>query len=113
MLDKTKAIADLKVLLDIADDDAQSISWITLQIDMVESDIKAYCRNTFLNDSGEYEFPTEFVSPLLKLVAIEYRKRSFEGKNSESVGDYSVSFGTEMPKDIRRILNTKKLMVVW
>jgi len=63
--------------------------------------VKDYCNNKFLNEDEEEELPGGVEVFLDR--AVEYFK-SQSGINSESLGDYSVSFDTDIPESLLKLL---------
>lgn len=75
--------------------------------------VKDYCNNQFLIDNPDYdpddESSDEFIESLPGGVnifldrAVAYFKKQ-SGKKSEALGDYSVSFETDIPQSIMKLI---------
>ena len=63
--------------------------------------VKDYCNNSFLDDDDLEDLPGGVELFIEK--GVEYMSNQ-QGKTSESLGDYSVSFDTNMPESLLKLL---------
>jgi hypothetical protein len=94
---------EAKVLLKIAEANTTFDDYIELMLPIIEDDILSYTNNDFLDDDDEVDYPAN-----LKIIAasmIQFHMNSTAGKTSESIGDYSASYGSVYPDSINNKLN--------
>jgi len=105
MIDKVKKILWIT--------DAQYDDYLNTIIPMLKEFAIKYCNNSFLVENPDYdeddpeseEYIEEIPEPVILFIAkaAEYNI-SQSGINSESLGDYSVSFETDLPPSITKLL---------
>lgn len=78
-------------------------------------DITTFCNDDFLNKYEETELPKGLQSALVDLVILNYRRLGAEGKQSETMGDYSATYYSEddIPQSIKRKLYAHRKMRVY
>lgn len=92
-----------KTFLSITDTTKDSA--LDLLIVLVEDWMKGYTNDSFTNADGEPSYPAGYEFIALKMIA--YNLEQPGNKQSESLGNYSVSFVQDYPKDITRGLKRK------
>ena len=98
MIDKVKKILWIQ--------DAQYDDYLNTIIPMLKDFAKEYCNNPFLvYDEDTEEYVEEIPEPVILFLAKATEYNIFQsGVKSESVGDYSVSFETDYPESITKLL---------
>lgn len=93
-------LSEAKTLLQIKTD--QHDEFLTTAIPLVEEHVKTFCRKEFADG-----FPGG-----VKLAATEFLKYALQnrGVQSESIGDYSVTFLADIPESVKKILRPYKVI---
>jgi len=100
---------NVKTILKISDTNSDAL--IKLLIPMVEAQILKYTNNTFLVDD-EVVFPGDVELASIKL--INYHMNHNDNISAESTGNASTTFITDIPCDIKAMLNPhRKLKLGW
>lgn len=94
-------VEDIKNYL-IVDTANQSDAFIQKLIDATVNQVKDYCNNSFVDG-----IPLSVEDIILQWVCMKYdtNTRLKMGKSSQSMGQLSISYNTEMPKEFKSILN--------
>lgn len=97
--------ANAKTLLNITD--TSKDERIDLLIPIIENYIIKYCNNEF-SDSGVQVFPIGIRTAVISMLAFHLDQSKVSGVQSESIGDYSVTFGSggDYPAHILKGLKT-------
>ena len=100
---------NVKTILKIVDTNSDAL--IKLLIPMVEQQILTYTKNTFLVDDAVV-FPADVELAAIKL--INYHMNHNDNVAAESAGNSSTTFITDIPCDIKAMLNPyRKLKLGW
>lgn len=95
MVDKAKMLDKLKILLGISINSEDEL--LNLFLDIAADTVMNYTRRSALI--------TELESAVLRLAVVYYNKQGAEGQTSHSEGGVSRSYDSEIPEDIRMVLN--------
>lgn len=85
---------------------------ITELIPLVEDWIKGYCNNDFKTEEGVDNFPADYESIAIEMIANDLNKLSKSGVQSESLGRYDVQYvagvtAQRYPQSVTRRLRRK------
>ena len=93
-----------RILLGISENNTKKLLVLQVCLDKSREDIEAFCRDTFIDDSGEDVFPKELKGVQEDLAIMKYRKLGAEGETSYSLADESVSFDDPLPDSVKQRL---------
>lgn len=99
MADTIISLEEVRALNQTPDADTTKDILIEMLIPVVEDFIKTYC-----NDDFDGDFPEGLKLAAVKIIQYELQKLS-PGISSESIGNYSVNYSGEYPKEITSMLN--------
>lgn len=104
----------VKTLLNVTGDCKDDL--LQTLIDKCTTDITVFCNDEFLDEYGETNLPKGLQSTLIDYVIMAYRRLGTEGKQSESMGDYSATYyvlGDDMPSSIKKRLYAFRKMRIY
>ena len=90
-----------RIILNIAEDNTKKLSLLEVLLEKSREDIEAFCRDTFIDDTGVDVFPKQLKNVQEDLAIQRYRKRGAEGETSYSLADEEVSFDEQLPESVR------------
>ena len=93
-----------RIILNIAEDNTKKLSLLEVLLEKSREDIEAFCRDTFIDDTGADIFPKQLKNVQEDLAIQRYRKLGAEGETSYSLGDESVSFDDPLPNSVKNKL---------
>lgn len=93
-----------RILLGISETNTKKMAILQVCLDKARLDIEAFCRDTFIDDTGADVFPKPLKSVQEDLAIMKYRKRGAEGETSYSLADENISFDSPLPDDIKQKL---------
>ena len=93
-----------RIILGISEDNTKKLSLLEVLLEKSREDIEAFCRDTFIDDSGVDVFPKQLKNVQEDLAIQRYRKRGAEGETSYSLADESVSFDDPLPDNVKNRL---------
>lgn len=98
------SVQDIRDFL-IVDTASQSDEFIQKLIDRTTHQVKDYCNNDFSEG-----IPLSVEDIIIQWVCVKYdtNTRLKVGKSSQSMGQLSISYNTELPKEFRSILNVHR-----
>lgn len=98
-------LEEVKTLLSIPATDTKKDALITVLIPIVEDFIKMHCNDDFTDEDGVTSYPAGLKLPAAQLIKYQME---YKGVSGESVGDYSVSFLSNIPDGIKSMLRPYK-----
>ena len=107
-------LTDIKILLGITDACQDTLLYTLIR--KCTTDITTFCNDEFLNKFNETELPKGLVSVLIDYVILQYRRLGAEGKQSESMGDYSATYyvmGDDIPQSIKTRMYAYRKMRIY
>ena len=93
-----------RIILNISEDNTKKLSLLEVLLDKSREDIEAFCRDTFIDDTGADIFPKQLKNVQEDLAIQRYRKLGAEGETSYSLGDENVSFEDALPNSVKNKL---------
>lgn len=95
------SVADIREFL-LVDEAGQSDAFIQKLIDRTVAQVKTYCNNNF-----EDGLPIDIEDVVIQWVCMKYdvNTRLRNGKSSQGMGQMSISYMNEIPKEFKSILN--------
>lgn len=93
-----------RIILGISEDNTKKLSLLTVLLEKSREDIEAFCRDTFIDDTGADVFPKQLKNVQEDLAIQRFRKRGAEGETSYSLADESVSFDDPLPDSVKNKL---------
>ena len=93
-----------RIILNIAKDNTKKLSLLEVLLEKSREDIEAFCRDTFVDDTGADIFPKQLKNVQEDLAIQRYRKLGAEGETSYSLGDEEVSFDDPLPDSVKNKL---------
>ena len=93
-----------RILLGIAEDNTKKLSLLQVVLEKSREDIEAFCRDTFIDDTGVDVFPKQLKNVQEDLAIQRYRKKGSEGETSYSLADESVTFDDPLPDNVKQRL---------
>ena len=93
-----------RILLSISEDNEKKLSLLRVLLEKSREDIEAFCRDTFIDESGVDVFPKQLKNVQEDLAIQRYRKRGAEGETSYSLADESVTFDDPLPDSVKNKL---------
>lgn len=95
------SVEDIKEFL-VVDTVEQSDAFIQKLIDRTTAQVKTYCNNQFADG-----IPVAVEDIIIQWVCIKYdiNTRLKNGKSGQSMGQLSITYQTEIPKEFKSILN--------
>lgn len=92
------------ILLGISENNEKKLSLLEVLLEKSREDIEAFCRDTFIDETGKDVFPKQLKNVQEDLAIQRYRKRGAEGETSYSLADESVSFDDPLPDSVKNKL---------
>lgn len=99
-----ESLERVRILLKVSQDNVKELSVLGVLLDKSREDIEAFCRDTFIDDTGADVFPQELKNVQEDLAIQRYRKLGAEGETSYSLADESVSFDDPLPDSVKNKL---------
>lgn len=99
-----------RILLGISADNSNKIKILDVCFEKAREDIEAFCRDTFIDDTGVDVFPKELKAVQEDLAIMKYRKIGAEGETSYSLADESVNFDDPLPDSVKQRLYPYRLL---
>ena len=93
-----------RIILNISEDNTKKLSLLGVLLEKSREDIEAFCRDTFVDDTGADIFPKQLKNVQEDLAIQRYRKLGAEGETSYSLGDEEVSFDDPLPDSVKNRL---------
>ena len=93
-----------RIILGLSANNTSKIELLTVLLEKSREDIEAFCRDTFIDDTGADVFPKQLKNVQEDLAIQRYRKRGAEGETSYSLADEEVSFDDPLPDHIKNKL---------
>lgn len=93
-----------RIILGLSSNNTDKLNLVQVYLDKAREDIEAFCRDTFLDDTGADIFPKQLKSVQEDLALARWRKREAEGYTSRGSGDESTSFDSYFPDSIKQRL---------
>ncbi|MDL2301135.1 phage head-tail connector protein [Lachnospiraceae bacterium OttesenSCG-928-D06] len=93
-----------RIILGISEDNTKKLSLLEVYLDKSREDIEAFCRDTFIDDTGKDVFPKQLRNVQEDLAIQRLRKRGAEGENSYTLSDESVTFDDPLPDNVKQKL---------
>ena len=93
-----------RIMLGISEGNTKKLSLLEVLLEKSREDIEAFCRDTFIDESGNDVFPKQLKNVQEDLAIQRYRKRGAEGETSYSLADESVSFDDPLPDSVKNKL---------
>lgn len=93
-----------RIILNISEDNVKKLNLLKVLLEKSREDIEAFCRDNFINESGEDVFPKQLKNVQEDLAIQRYRKLGAEGENSYSLADENVSFDDPLPDNVKNKL---------
>ena len=93
-----------RIILNISEDNTKKLSLLEVLLEKSREDIEAFCRDTFIDDTGADIFPKQLKNVQEDLAIQRYRKLGAEGETSYSLGDEEVSFDDPLPDSVKNKL---------
>lgn len=90
-----------RIILNISEDNTKKLSLLEVLLEKSREDIEAFCRDTFVDDTGADIFPKQLKNVQEDLAIQRYRKLGAEGETSYSLGDENVSFDDPLPDSVK------------
>ena len=97
-------------LLGISAENSKKIDVLDICLEKAREDIEAFCRDTFIDDTGVDVFPKELRAVQEDLAIMKYRKLGAEGETSYSLADESVNFDDPLPDSVKQRLYPYRLL---
>lgn len=92
------------IILGISEDNTKKLSLLNVLLEKSREDIEAFCRDTFIDETGADVFPKQLKNVQEDLAIQRFRKRGAEGETSYSLADESVSFDDPLPDSVKNKL---------
>ena len=93
-----------RILLGLSADNEAKLSLLGVLLEKSREDIEAFCRDTFIDETGADVFPKQLRNVQEDLAIQRYRKRGAEGETSYSLADESISFDDPLPDSVKNKL---------
>ena len=93
-----------RIILNISEDNTKKLSLLEVLLEKSREDIEAFCRDTFVDNTGADIFPKQLKNVQEDLAIQRYRKMGAEGETSYSLGDENVSFEDQLSDSIKNKL---------
>ena len=93
-----------RILLGIAEDNTKKLAVLQICLDKAREDIEAFCRDTFIDDTGVDVFPKALKGVQEDLAVMKYRKRGAEGETEYTLADERVTFDDPLPDSVKQRL---------
>ena len=93
-----------RIILGISEDNTKKLSLLEVLLEKSREDIEAFCRDTFIDETGADVFPKQLKNVQEDLAIQRFRKRGAEGETSYSLADESVSFDDPLPDSVKNKL---------
>ena len=93
-----------RILLGLSQDNEAKLSLLGVLMEKSREDIEAFCRDTFIDETGADVFPPQLKNVQEDLAIQRYRKRGAEGETSYSLADESISFDDPLPDNVKQRL---------
>lgn len=93
-----------RIILGISEDNTKKLSLLEVLLEKSREDIEAFCRDTFIDETGADVFPKQLKNVQEDLAIQRFRKRGAEGETSYSLADESVSFDDPLPDSVKQRL---------
>lgn len=93
-----------RILLGISETNTNKIAVLSICLEKARKDIEAFCRDTFIDDTGKDVFPVALANVQEDLAIMKYRKRGAEGETSYSLADENISFDDPLPDSVKQKL---------
>jgi len=90
-----------RIILNISEDNTKKLSLLEVLLEKSREDIEAFCRDTFIDDTGADVFPKQLKNVQEDLAIQRYRKRGAEGESSYSLADENITFEEALPDSIK------------
>lgn len=93
-----------RIILGLSADNEVKLSLLRVLLEKSREDIEAFCRDTFIDETGADVFPKQLRNVQEDLAIQRYRKRGAEGETSYSLADESISFDDPLPDSVKNKL---------
>lgn len=93
-----------RILLGLSADNEAKLMMVQVLLEKAREDIEAFCRDTFIDDTGVDVFPKQLVNIQEDLAISRFRKRGAEGQASYSLSDENVGFEDKIPDTVKQQL---------
>ena len=93
-----------RIILGISEDNTKKLSLLEVLLEKSREDIEAFCRDTFIDETGADVFPKQLKNVQEDLAIQRFRKRGAEGETSYTLADESVSFEDPLPDSVKNKL---------
>lgn len=93
-----------RIILNLSEDNTKKLSLLSVLLEKAREDIEAFCRDTFIDDTGKDVFPKQLKNVQEDLAIQRFRKRGAEGETSYTLADESVSFDDPLPDSVKNKL---------
>lgn len=93
-----------RIIIGLSSDNKAKLELLSVLLEKSREDIEAFCRDTFIDDSGVDVFPAQLKSVQEDLAIQRFRKRGAEGQNSYTLADEQVSFDDPIPVSVEKRL---------
>jgi hypothetical protein len=90
-----------RIILGLSSDNEAKLSLLGVLLEKSREDIEAFCRDTFIDETGADVFPKQLKNIQEDLAIQRYRKRGAEGETSYSLADESISFDDALPDNVK------------
>ena len=90
-----------RIILGFSADNGRKMALLSVLLEKSREDIEAFCRDTFIDETGADVFPKQLRSVQEDLAIQRYRKRGAEGETSYGLSDENVSFDDPLPDNIK------------
>lgn len=99
-----------RILLGLSKDNTEKLEIVSIYLDKAREDIEAFCRDTFIDDSGKDVFPAQLRSIQEDLAISRFRKMGAEGNVEYTLADEKVVFEDKLPKTVKEQLYPYRLL---
>ena len=93
-----------RIILGISENNTKKLSLLEVLLEKSREDIEAFCRDTFIDETGADVFPKQLKNIQEDLAIQRFRKRGAEGETSYSLADESVSFEDPLSDSVKNKL---------
>ena len=93
-----------RIILGLSSNNESKINLLEVLLEKSREDIEAFCRDTFIDDSGVDVFPNQLKNVQEDLTIQRFRKLGAEGENSYSLADESITFDELLSDSIKNRL---------
>ena len=93
-----------RIILGLSRDNKRKLSLVKVYLEKSREDIEAFCRDTFIDDTGVDVFPKQVKNVQEDLAIQRFRKHGAEGETSYSLSDERVTFDDPLPDNVKQKL---------